>query len=107
MLPIPAGFPECAAADRDHMWFAEHAGGLFRVDAARLRIDRRTRVPPGACGTALGEGSVWVASWDEGSVTRIDPESGKVLATIPVAENAIPASIAVGAGGVWVDVHPR
>jgi DNA-binding beta-propeller fold protein YncE len=35
-----------------------------------------------------------------GSVSRIDPESGDVVGTIPVG--AIPLEVAVGEGSVWV-----
>jgi len=35
-----------------------------------------------------------------GSVSRIDPTSGDVLATVLVG--AIPLEVAVGEGGVWV-----
>jgi YVTN family beta-propeller protein len=43
---------------------------------------------------------VWVASALDRSVSRIDPRSDNLVATIPV--EASPREIAVGAGGVWV-----
>jgi serine/threonine protein kinase/sugar lactone lactonase YvrE len=108
VLPISGGHGGCAAADRENLWVTQYGSAfLLRVDTARLRFDRRTRVGSGTCGVAVGDGSVWATNWSERAVKRIDPESGKVLAIIPVAEDAIPVSIAVGAGGVWVDVHPR
>jgi glutamine cyclotransferase len=36
-------------------------------------------------------------------VTRIDPETGEILATIDVVGR--PKDLAVGAGGVWVTTH--
>ncbi|MGH2635769.1 MAG: hypothetical protein ACRDHU_06465 [Actinomycetota bacterium] len=56
-------------------------------------------------GVATGEGSVWVVnsefeSGDPGSVTRIDPGGGEVLATVEVG--AVPLEVAVGEGAVWV-----
>jgi len=53
---------------------------------------------PGA--VAAGAGAVWVASPDEGRVSRIDPGSGAVTDTIRVG--ADPSAIAVGEGSVWV-----
>ena len=54
---------------------------------------------------AVGSGSVWVSNTSDGTVSRIDPASGRVVATIPVGPN--PGAIVVGEGSVWVDVHPR
>ena len=51
---------------------------------------------------AVGAGSVWVASGD-GTVSRIDPNSGRVVATITVG--GTPEDVAVGAGAVWVTVE--
>ena len=43
---------------------------------------------------------MWVANSLDGTVSRIDPQTNRVTATIPVGDG--PAAIAVGAGGVWV-----
>ncbi len=53
---------------------------------------------PGA--VAAGAGAVWVASPDDGRVSRIDPGSGAVVDTIKVGVD--PSAIAVGEGSVWV-----
>ena len=64
---------------------------------------------------AAGEGAVWVTSFWEGTVTRIDPISTTVVQTIslelpsPVCDSCsgatdfLPSDIAVGEGAVWVD----
>jgi DNA-binding beta-propeller fold protein YncE len=49
---------------------------------------------------AVGLGAVWATNTDDGTVTRIDPRSGRVVETIPVA--FCPIGIVVGAGAVWV-----
>ena len=54
----------------------------------------------GADALAVGDGSVWVANSLDGTVSRIDPHNGAVIATIAVGEG--PAAIATGTGGVWV-----
>ncbi len=54
-------------------------------------------------GIAYGAGSVWVANSGDGTVSRIDPTTSKVVATIPVGNN--PRGIAVGDGKVWVTVQ--
>ena len=56
---------------------------------------------------AVGAGSVWVADSGDGTVTRIDPRTDKVHATITVG--ASPQAITVANGRVWVtvDAHGR
>ena len=56
---------------------------------------------PRAVGT--GDGSVWVANFGGGSVTRIDAESGRVVQTIPVGLG--PIDVAVGQHSVWVSTQ--
>jgi hypothetical protein len=55
-------------------------------------------------GIASGEGSLWVVDAEinakRGSVSRIDPTSGEVLATIRVG--TVPLEVVVGEGSVWV-----
>jgi virginiamycin B lyase len=57
----------------------------------------------GTAGVAVGFGDVWVASSIDGTVTRIDPQTGEVVATIEV--DGEPEDVGVGAGGVWVTTH--
>jgi YVTN family beta-propeller protein len=85
---------------------------VWRIDAATGRATRtipvgeRPSAPPStdptkrAHGIAIGLGSVWVASRNSGTVSRIDPESNRVVATIRVGRDVAP--IAVGDGRVWV-----
>ena len=49
---------------------------------------------------AAGDGAVWVADYEAGTVSRIDPQTRAVVQTITVG--AVPTGIAVGAGMVWV-----
>ena len=64
-------------------------------------------VPVGAIpsGVATGEGSVWVASYGDGTVSRINPFTRRVTATIRVGHGAV--DVAVGYGAVWVAVERR
>jgi YVTN family beta-propeller protein len=47
----------------------------------------------------IGHGAVWVANKLDDSVSRIDPQTNRVVATIP-AEDGV-ADLAVGRDGVW------
>jgi virginiamycin B lyase len=64
------------------------------VVAARIPLDRPfTDVD-------VGFGATWVASQD--ALARIDPQSNRVVATIPTPVSGESASIAFGEGAVWV-----
>ena len=62
-------------------------------------------VGDGPVDVAVGAGAVWVANSRDGTVSRIDPQSKKVVATIHVGGSL--RGIAVGAGAVWVSVQAR
>src|SRR5262249_673819 len=49
---------------------------------------------------AVGFGSVWATNTEDGTVSRIDPRTNRVVRTIRVA--SCPIGITVGAGAVWV-----
>jgi virginiamycin B lyase len=50
----------------------------------------------------VGEGAVWTLNRGDHSVTRVDPATNKVVATIPVGHEVGKGDIAVGEGGVWL-----
>jgi YVTN family beta-propeller protein len=62
----------------------------------------RVVLPLGTSPTAVtaGDGAVWVANSNAGTVSRIDPATRAVVQTIQAG--AAPTAIAVGAGAVWV-----
>ncbi len=51
---------------------------------------------------AAGGGAVWVLNQGDGSVSRIDPATNKVVATIEVGVPGGGGDIAVGEGSVWM-----
>jgi DNA-binding SARP family transcriptional activator/DNA-binding beta-propeller fold protein YncE len=53
---------------------------------------------------AAGPGAVWVAT-QAGTVLRLDPASGKVVATIRTGN--LPSDLAIGGGRVWVTIQQR
>jgi YVTN family beta-propeller protein len=60
-------------------------------------------VGDGPVDVAFGEGGVWVANQLDRTLTRIDPETGDIVATIGVGNE--PQRVAAGQGGVWVTVR--
>ena len=67
------GIP-AVAVDRD-VW-ATGAGVVWQVRARPARPSGTFRVGRGPTGIVLGAGSVWTANSLDGTVTRIDPQSG-------------------------------
>lgn len=121
-----AGFPGTAAGDANGLWVANYtAGTIVRVDGvASLRqtsfkIGNPTALSPGCAteneslpigswlhllchlprGVAVGAGSVWVGRNDLQVIERLDPATGRTIATIPVAMNVF--NIAASSSAVW------
>jgi streptogramin lyase len=57
-------------------------------------------IPSGAVDVAVGEGSVWVSGF--GRMTRLDPNTDHVTATVDTPGTEDYSQIAVGLGAVWV-----
>src|SRR5919109_349064 len=82
-------------------------GGLRPVDEGERAVPRgrpvildRIPVEAGAVDLTVGEGSVWVTGFND--VSRVDPASDEVVATIRTPETGDYSSVAVGEGAVWV-----
>ena len=71
---------------------------FLRVDSAEKAIDR-VRVGRGAAGVVARDGGIWVADKLDGTVSEVDPDAGKVVATI---RSERPDAIAFGYGSVSV-----
>ncbi|HSL35001.1 MAG TPA: hypothetical protein VK871_15215 [Candidatus Limnocylindrales bacterium] len=96
-----------------HLVFVESGGTLWVADEKgdrMLRFDASTgaargEIPLGAfpLESAVGFGAVWSPSYDDGTVTRIDPATGEVVATIDIApfQGEGVRDLAVGAELLW------
>jgi peptide/nickel transport system substrate-binding protein len=100
--PIPVGAgPVALAADASGLWVAS-------ADVAAVtRLDPRTGVTPSPpiqlparpVGIAIAGGSVWVAA-DDGTLTRIDPATNRVTATVDVGGS--PSGIVADETTLWI-----
>jgi YVTN family beta-propeller protein len=86
--------------------YGSHAA-VWRFDPITARVTQTTTLGKvvgyqPTLEIAFGEGALWVASFDAGTVTRVDPANGNVVATIRIGGH--PSGIAVGANRVWVTV---
>lgn len=73
------------------------AGGPSLV---RPVLEVRIHVPSGAVDIAVGDGAVWVSGF--GTVSRLDPRTDEVVATIETPGTEDFSRVAVGEGAVWV-----
>ena len=107
-VPLPAD-PQHLAFGAGSLWvttFDATTPELLRVDAQTNAVVARTPLVRGQTAVrwlGFGEGSVWVSNFDANSVSRIDPTTNTIVATIPVGLN--PTGIGFGAGSVWVANH--
>jgi YVTN family beta-propeller protein len=81
------------------VWVVKGFSRVARIDPVRRRVDV-IGVGNRPSAIAVGEGGAWVADSYDDTVTRIDPKTDGVIATIPVGRGA--SGIAAGEGGVWV-----
>ena len=112
---IPVGFgPADVLVSEGAVWVAADQGTVSRADQGTIsRIDPATGTKTSGVGVgpaprlAAGFRSIWAANNDPAgiSVSRIDPQTGQVTATIPIPVTAPavkPTQLAVGADSVWV-----
>ena len=79
---------------------------VTRIDPELGAVTDTTELGVGSNPTAIaaGAGSVWVARSGDGTLARIDAQSGE-LSSIPLG--GAPIGVAVGGGRVWVSVQPQ
>lgn len=125
-VQLPSGrFPSAVASDGQRFWIIAGSevlepGAPPASEATLLAVDPRTgdiSAEVGLSGSPLivaaDDDAVWVAHWETGAVTRVDPTTGQVVASVqlelpfdfgggPNRRLFIPNFMAVGHGSVWV-----
>jgi YVTN family beta-propeller protein len=84
------------------VWVATAAGELVRVER-HLGITASVDVGKSPVAVAVGASAVWVANSGDGTVSRVDPDETRTIATILVGNR--PQGVAVAGGLVWVSVR--
>ena len=88
------------AVDDGDVWVADTLQDrVTRVNAATDDIVEQIPVGTAPSDVAAGAGAVWVTNQGSGTVSRIDPLTGRVR-NFPVG--ASPTGVAVGDGSVWI-----
>ena len=62
------------------------------MDATTGEVVATMTTSPRARFLAIGEGSIWVMSNDTGVVTRVDPATNAVVASIPASPSPVKAA---------------
>jgi len=94
----PAADPADLAATPRAVWVAGRQR-VMRVDGSTGAVTATVAVSNPA-DVAVGAGAVWVADFDAGRVTRIDPRRAVVTGSFRVGRN--PSGVALTPGRVWV-----
>ena len=81
-------------------WVSNYRDGSVSVVRPGSEEPESVAVPDGPLGIAAGEGAVWVVSYWTPTLSRIDPETRRVVREIRVGEG--PIGVAAGAGAIWV-----
>ena len=90
-----------ALAHENQVWVSSN-GAVGVIDPA-TNATREIPVPVAAgdwAGLTFADGDLWVGAWSAGTVYRVDPGTGEVIAEIDVGEEAV--SLTTAPAGVWV-----
>jgi YVTN family beta-propeller protein len=99
--------PSAIVAAHGSLWANRGRGDVVRVRAGGTRSTLRLGPHHSADGLAAGEDAIWLASSADDRLLRIEPDSGRITATIPIASRrgarlAGPYGVAAGHGAIWV-----
>jgi YVTN family beta-propeller protein len=93
------------AAGEGSVWAVGRYGGgaVYRIDPRRNRVAGITSIDGEAFGVWVASGAVWVSDDVGNSVVRLDPRTGKPVATIPTGDG--PSDLVGDGKRVWVVNH--
>ena len=101
------GSPDWSVVTKDSVWVTSgQTGHIVQLIPATNKVGLIVDVPRPCSGLADGFGSVWSPSCGLHSVLRIDPATGKTLATLPADPANSEGGITVGDGAVWIVAKP-
>jgi len=99
VVEVPDAF--IAASHEDEVWISSGAAVVVIDPATNATRDMAVPVAAGDwAGLTFAEGDLWVGAWRNGTVYRVDLESGEIIAEIDVGEEAV--SLTAAPTGVWV-----
>ena len=97
------GSPDWMVVTDDAVWVTSSSvNQVVRLDAKTNRRTTIVTINKPCSGLATGFGSLWVPSCGSHSLIRVDPQTGKIQAEIPVGPADSEGGITVGAESVWM-----
>ena len=87
------------------LWVTCPGERLLRIDPRTNLIDKRIEVAADPVSVTAGEGSIWVLGRKEGKISRVDPKTNKVIATVELEIPNAEGMLAFGGGYLWASVH--
>ena len=91
--------PLFAAFGYGSLWVSNYKGNSVSVVRPGSERPETVPVPDGPLGIAAGAGGIWVVTFWNAKLVRIDPETRRVRARIPIGQG--PNDVTVGGGAVW------
>lgn len=96
-------FPAGIEADDENVWVTDVRDDvLVQISATEREFVREIEVGSSPTAVAVGAGSVWVSHFGDGTLYRIDPESGEVTLREVLVLGGGLTDVAFGGGSVWV-----
>jgi class 3 adenylate cyclase/streptogramin lyase len=75
---------------------------IVRLDPSTDEVLGAIRIGRTPIAVATGEGMVWVANFDDGTIQSVDPSTNIASPAIGLGFDQAPSGIAVGGGFVWI-----
>ncbi|MBA2460690.1 MAG: protein kinase, partial [Actinobacteria bacterium] len=93
-----------AAFGLESLWIVNRAGNsVIELDPTTIQRQREITVGKAPSAIAVGDGTLWVANFEDDTVTRITVTGrGQTVETDDFEVGDGPVDVAVGEGGVWV-----
>jgi streptogramin lyase len=104
-IQVPSGSSVVVLGEDDAIWVVSTENSVvIRIDPKTNLVTDRVEVGPNPRFTTAGGGSIWTLNQGDGSVSRIDVKSKKLMTDIQLGVPGGGGEIAFGAGYVWVTV---
>jgi sugar lactone lactonase YvrE len=104
-FPVGASDNTAFVEDAGSIWLQHNQGDqIFRYDSASGELLGTIPVGTRPIESAVAFGAIWSQNFDDGTLTRIDAETGNVVTTIDIRafQGTGPRGFAVGAELLWV-----
>jgi len=111
---VPIGYPVALTAGETAVWVSDSRGRVWRINSETGAVTQTIPVLDGVEGIAGGvagglmglcatASAVWAAISADGTIVRIQPESGEVVGRVAVGHS--PTDVAPWQGALWVSTQ--